>query len=530
MHRPDALVDAPEAAVGTTIVGPTSGAFDLKQRLDDLTGRITMYRLVLLGLGVIGVAAVVISATGDLTYSLGEIIVSAILLVSVTYVSNQIFAGMFAVRPHTESTFITAALLFFLFQPSTDSKALVAMAVAAIVASGSKYLLGVRGRHLFNPAAIGAVWVSLFGIGDAGWWVANPILVWVTLVVAALVLYRTRRLPLGALFVAIALVIIMARTLSDGADPSAAFQAVFTSYPILFFAGFMLSEPLTLPPLKWQQYLVAAVAAVIFSVPITVGSVFLGPEYALVIANLVAFGFGQRRGISLVLQKRTQLTADTFVFSFRPRKPVSFQAGQYLELTLPHKGADARGSRRVFSIASAPGDDESIRLAMKIPTNSSTFKRELARLRNGDALTATTVGGDFLLPKDPAIPLLMIAGGIGITPFLSQLQHRAAGPGNDGVVVVYAVGSPSDLSHVEELERSGATVIVSGPDDSRGLPASWRFAGPGRVDGAKLSRHVPDIAARQVFVSGPPAMVNAVRSGLRAMGVRKVKADYFSGY
>ena len=502
----------------------------MKQLLDDLTGRITMYRLVLFSLIAIAVVAVIISLTGDLTYSIGEMAVSAAVLLAVTYVANLVFAGMFAVAPHTPSSFITAALLFFLFQPSTDAKALVAMAVAALVASASKYLLAVRGRHIFNPAAIGAVWVSLFSIGYAGWWVANPILIWVTLITGALVLHRTRRLPLGLIFVVLAFAIIVIRSLSNGADFGDAVHTVFTSYPVLFFAAFMLSEPLTLPPLRWQQYLVAAVAAVVFSVPITIGSVFFGPEYALVIGNVVAFAFGQRRSIQLVLQRRTQLSPDTFEFAFTPRRPVNFQAGQYLELSLPHKGADSRGSRRAFSIASAPGASGTIKLAMKIPPESSTFKRELAALKRGHAVTATSVSGDFLLPRDPSTPLLMIAGGIGITPFLSQLQHRAGGPGNRDVVVMYAVGAPGDLNYVKELEKTGASVIVSGPDTAHGLPKDWTFAGPGRVDGAKLSAAVPDIKQRQVFVSGPPAMVNGIRTSLRSLGIRRVKADYFSGY
>ena len=502
----------------------------MKQFLDDLTGRITMYRLVLFSLIAIAVVSVVISLTGDLTYSVGAMALSAVVIVAVTYVSNLVFAGMFAVHAHTESSFITAALLFFLFQPSTDAKDLVAMAVAALVASGSKYLLAVRGRHIFNPAAIGAVWVSLFSIGYAGWWVANPILIWVTLITGALVLYRTRRLPIGLVFVVLAFAIIVIRSMSNGGDFGDAVHTAFTSYPILFFAAFMLSEPLTLPPLRWQQFLVAVVAAVVFSVPITVGSVFFGPEYALVIGNIVAFGFGQRRSIQLVLQRRTRLSPDTFEFVFTPRRPLNFQAGQYLELSLPHKGADSRGSRRAFSIASAPGSRESIKVAMKIPPKSSTFKRELAALQRGQSVAATTVSGDFLLPRDSSAPLLMIAGGIGITPFLSQLQHRADGPGNGDVVVMYAVSEPSDLNYVKELEKTGASVIVSGPDTAQGLPRDWTFAGPGRVDGAKLSATVPDIKQRQVLVSGPPAMVNGIRSALRTLGVRRVKADYFSGY
>lgn len=510
--------------------GRETGVVRLKQLLDDLTGRVTMYRLVLLCLVGMAVAAVLLSLTNHLTYSVGAIVLSAAVLTGVTYAGNRIFAGLYRVRPHTESTFITAGLLFFIFQPSTDTKALAAMAVAALVASASKYLLAIRGRHIFNPAAIGAVWVSVFSIGYAGWWVANPILVWLTLALALLVLYRSRRLPLGAIFVALALVIIVGRAMIDGADFADAFRSAFNSYPILFFAGFMLSEPLTLPPLRWQQYSVAVVVALLFSVPINIGSVFIGPEYALVIGNLLAFGFGQRRRIEMVLQGRTQLTPTTFEFAFKPARPIRFRAGQYLELTVPHPGADARGSRRVFSIASAPHPDEPIRVAVRIPQRSSSFKRALGGLRDGETVSATSVGGDFVLSRTARVPLLMIAGGIGITPFLSQLQHRAAGPGNQDVVLLYAASSTAELSYAAELERTGARVVVVGPPTPQGLPRSWSWAGSGRLDGALIAAAVPDVDRRRVLVSGPPAMVNGVKAALRGLGVRRVKADYFSGY
>ena len=107
-------------------------------------------------------------------------------------------------------------------------------------------------------------------------------------------------------------------------------------------------------------------------------------------------------------------------------------------------------------------------------------------------------------------------------PSTNDLKTRieAAIPGAEAEVV--------DLNGTGDHFR--ATVIASGPESDRGLPASWGFAGPGRVDGAKLSRHVPDIAERHVLVSGPPAMVNGIQGALRTMGVRRVKADYFSGY
>ena len=96
-----------------------------------------------------------------------------------------------------------------------------------------------------------------------------------------------------------------------------------------------------------------------------------------------------------------------------------------MELALPHAKTDARGWRRVFSIASAPGADR-VRFAIRMPERTSSFKAAMLELEPGTVVTGTSVSGDFVLPKDAAKPLLLVAAGIGITPFISQLEHLTA--------------------------------------------------------------------------------------------------------
>src|SRR5690606_36590573 len=104
-----------------------------------------------------------------------------------------------------------------------------------------------------------------------------------------------------------------------------------------------------------------------------------------------------------------------------------------------HSKTDARGWRRVYSIASAPGGH--VRFGVRLPERSSTFKRAMLSLEPGAKVTATSVGGDFVLPGDDS-PVLLVAGGIGITPYVS---HLAASTGRD-VALVYAISTPDDLA------------------------------------------------------------------------------------
>jgi len=500
----------------------------LKKRLDSVTGRVTMYRLVLLALGALTIVALVLSALGQLAYTLPQLLASLAVAVIVTVGTGILFALLFRTRPHLESSVITGVLLFYVLLPTVDPGQLLAIAIAGAIASASKYLLAVRGRHIFNPAAIGALVVTAAGLTYSGWWAATPYLLPVVAIGAFLVLYRTRRLGMGVIFIVIAAAIIVVRMMGTGSDFGSALSTAFTSYPLVFLVGFMLSEPLTLPPRRWQQFGIAALVAVLLAVPFNIAGVFFSsPQLALVIGNLVAFFFGQRRGIRLTLEKARQLTPTTWEFAFRPAKPVSFRAGQYMELTLPHGRSDARGSRRVFSISSAPGDGL---VTFAIKTGPSSFKRALLSLAPGAVVRGTSVGGDFALPSDPATPVLLVAGGIGITPFSSQLAEATALGHERDVVVVYTVSDATELAYADVLSSSGVRVVLLSPTAPESLPANWAWSGNGRIDRELLQTEVPDAASRRAFVSGPPGLVNDVRGTLRSLGAKRVTADYFSGY
>jgi len=497
--------------------------------LDQATGRVTMYRLVLVILAAIAAVSLVLAGLGQLSYSLPDLALSLVVTVVATGASSVLVALAFRAKPHLESAAITGLLLFFVLPPTREPAALGILALAAVIASLSKFVLAVRGRHIFNPAALGALVVTATGLTFSGWWTSTAIMLPFVAVGAFLVLYRTRRLTMGIVFIVLAAAIIVVRMVSTGSEIWPAIVIAFTSYPIVFLAGFMLSEPLTLPPRRWQQFGLAALVAVLVAVPFNVGTLlYSSPQLALVLGNLVAFFFGQRRALKLTLLSKRQLTPSTYEFSFQPAHPVAFRPGQYMELTLPHGRTDARGSRRVFSISSAPGRDAPITFAIKV--GPSSFKKALLALDEGSVIRGTSVGGDFALPSDPTTPVLLVAGGIGITPFTSQLENaRLNGHARD-VVVVYSVSDAAELAYADVLESSGVRVVLLSPNRPERLPSGWTWAGNGRVTRELIATEIPDAASRRAFVSGSPALVNSVRGILRSAGTKRVTADYFSGY
>ena len=502
----------------------------MKQMLDRVTGRFTMYRTVLILLLAITANAFVLSFVRVIFYTPLELLVSGAVAVGVSMGASTLMALAFRAKPHLESSAITGLLLFMILLPSLEADKLAFIALAAVVASVSKYLLAWRGRHIFNPAAIGAVVVTVPVLTFGVWWVGVPLLLPIVAISAFIVLYRTRRIEMGVVYLIVALAVYAVRWTMTGQGALAGIEAGLLSSFFVFFAGFMLSEPLTMPPLKRQQLGYAVTIALLSSLSFNIGPVHSSPQLALVVGNIIAFLFGQRRGIALTLVEKKQLTPTTWEFSFSPAHPVRFTPGQYMELTVPHRKTDLKGVRRVFSISSAPGEDAPITFALKVEGETvSSFKRALLDLATGSTVRGTLVAGDFVLPTAVETPLLFVAGGIGITPFASQLAHDHARGVDRDVVVAYAVSDPAELAYSDLLKKSAARVIITAPTKPARLPKGWIYAGP-RLTREVIEQHIPDAATRRAFISGPPSLVNTLRVILRRLGSRKITTDYFSGY
>ena len=509
-------------------------------RLDTLLGKYTMYRLILLVLAALAAYSLLLNALGWLTFGIPQMLVHLALCLGLTYASNRALAAMFHVRPHSESSLITGLLLYFLFWPSFMPMDVAGVALACVLASASKYALAWRGRHIFNPAAAGAFVAGLTGLNVATWWAATPAMLWLLVPGVLLVVYRTRKFLMASVFLLVATSIVTAELLQAGMTLGGSVWQTLAQRPLLFFVGFMLTEPLTLPPRRWQQLALAAVVGVVFAVPYNFGFIANSPELALLLGNLLAFLAGQRGGVKLTFAGSRALTPSTTEFAFEPSRPVRFVPGQYMELDLPHAKSDGKGRRRVFSLTSAPGS-ETVKFGVRTSEPLSAAKKALLALNPGDNVTATSVGGDFVLPRDSRTPVLLIAAGIGVTPYLA---HLASGAGRErDVVLLLLARSTEEIAYASELAASGARVIARIADGSAPPPfitdagaavasgTATNGSAPGaRLDGTTLKALVPDIADRTVYVSGSPASVASLRQAARKAGARRVRVDSFSGY
>lgn len=496
-------------------------------RIDRLLGRITMYLLVIGILSVIAVVALVLAFLDVLSIDPLALVASAAVLVAVTAGANYLLASIFRTHHHSSSGIITALLLLFVLQPTLDLVGLLGLAIAAVVAAASKYVIAWRGRHIANPAAVGALVVGITGLAFPSWWVGTGPLLPLVAVGALLILWRTRHLGMGLLYVGVSVAVIVVQFTINGLEFVPALSVALLSSPVVFTAGFMLSEPLTLPPRSWQRLTLSVVVALLANVHYSFGLYGNTPELALVVGGVLAFLLGQRRAVELDLVSRRQLTPTAWEFRFRPAAPVRFEAGQYLELTLPQSKPGLAGDRRVFSLTSAPGDPE-VTIGVRIRDEASSFKRALLALEPGTRVRATGIWGDFTLPRDPDAKLAFVAAGIGITPFVSHLA--SLGPRAAGAELLYSVKAASDLAYRDELAATGARVSVLSPDDPGELPANWAWLGSDDLSADVVHRAVPDARERHVYLSGAPTDVSQLRKALRRAGTRRIRTDVFLGY
>lgn len=231
----------------------------------------------------------------------------------------------------------------------------------------------------------------------------------------------------------------------------------------------------------------------------------------------------------LLAQQR--IAEDTGLFRFEKPAGYAFRAGQAIDLRLPalDEGVDG-GAVRTFSLVSAPGDGE---LAVATRLRDTPFKRALAALAPGAAVELGDADGDFALAPDDARPVVLLAGGIGITPFMSMLRDGAS-RGRE-LHLVYSNRRARSAAFLDELEalqrtRPGFRLTATLTDTDAITPA-WRGA-RGQIDRALLEDRIGVLPGRVFYVAGPPTMVEAMCALLAATGVAAadVHADEFFGY
>jgi len=505
--------------------------------VDRLLNKITMYRLVLYVLIAFLAIAVVFGAVGWLPYSPISIVLSTLVLLVACWLVNSIIADFLKVSTNFESVYITALILALIITPPKfapiDYGGIMFLVWASVFAMASKYVLAINKKHLFNPAAIAVVLTGLLFNQYASWWVGGnlPLLGFV-LVGGLLITRKIRRFDLVTTFGVVAVASIVLTSLQF--NPLVTIEKTFIHTSLLFFAFIMLTEPLTTPPTRALRIAYGAIVGVLFAPAIHIGSLYSSPELALVVGNIFAYTVSPKGKHAFVLKEKKEMGTDLYDFVFTTKNgPMPFRPGQYMEWTLAAKKNDDRGNRRYFTIASSPTERE-LHLGVKFYEPPSTFKRELFAMEPGAAIMGGGIAGDFTLPNDKRKKLAFIAGGIGITPFRSMVKYLSDKGERRDAVLLYSNRTMAEISYREVFDEAAKTAgirtiyAVTGAGEQTPEPNGHK----GRIDAALIAKKIPDYRDRMFYISGTHAMVSAMESILRDMGVPRaqIKTDFFPGF
>ncbi len=497
--------------------------------LDGVLGRLSTYRTVTVALLAVHATAAVLGRLGVLDVEAGALAATAGAATLGVLVIGVGACAVRGARVHTESAVITGLILALLLWPSLSLDGLVGAGLVGAAAGLTKAVVRARGRHLLNPAAAGALVAGLvvapvLGVAAPVWWVATPALTPVVLVAGLLVVRRTATGGVAAAYVVAYLAATLPRLLLGGAAPSDALGGVLLSHPVLFAACFMVVEPLTQAPRRPARLLVAGAAGALAGVPFALGPLSTSPELAIVVGNLLTALLAAPRAVRLEVVGHDVPGPGAHEVRLRPVRPLRWQPGQWVEVDVGRARPDGRGRRRVFSLV--PAGPDAVAVAFSMRERPSAFKSALAGAPVGTVVRATSVGGDFLLPADPRVPVVMVASGIGVTPFVSQIEH--AGPRDIVLVLVCPAGMPPP--YLRRLARTRARVVVVSPEPVEHLPPRWTWYRGTRLTPAALTSAMSDLPRRIGYVCGPPDLVRRARAVLRETGVRRVRTDTFTGY
>ncbi|MBR0662411.1 benzoate 1,2-dioxygenase electron transfer component BenC [Neoroseomonas oryzicola] len=210
-----------------------------------------------------------------------------------------------------------------------------------------------------------------------------------------------------------------------------------------------------------------------------------------------------------VLRGVERLSDTSLAFTLDRPVGLAFLPGQYVNLGVP--GTE---QRRSYSFSSAPGADTLSFLVRDIP--GGLMSGWLRAAEAGMAMEFTGPSGSFYL-RDVTRPVLFLAGGTGLAPFLSMLGRLAEAGCAQPLRLVYGVTNDADLVGLEELEAYAARL----PDFSFvTIVAAEGSAHPRK---GYVTAHVEPAWLNggdvDVYLCGPPPMVEAVRSWLGANGV-----------
>ena len=220
--------------------------------------------------------------------------------------------------------------------------------------------------------------------------------------------------------------------------------------------------------------------------------------------------------------ERIERTHTSVSYRFKMPEGLNFTAGQHMLVDLGNELAHP------LSLSNCPKEAKFIEFTKRM--TGSSYCDRLESLGKGETISVKGPFGKFCL-ADSSETLVLIAGGIGITPIRSILSCLEKNKGNIGtVILIYGNLNREDIAFRNELENLKIPDyhLVHVLSDTTGM----RNAYQGFINADIISKEVPKSTNAHYMVSGPPVMVEAIKKALATIDVTEdqIRTDIFLGY
>lgn len=198
--------------------------------------------------------------------------------------------------------------------------------------------------------------------------------------------------------------------------------------------------------------------------------------------------------------------------------PFNFLPGQFLQVEVePETGKPAR---RSYTIASSPTQRAYVEITVKREEHGVVSKILNEKLNVGDLLKVSGPFGSFTFTGSDAESIVLIAGGVGITPVMSVLRYLTDIAWNGEIFLLYGARETEEFvfrEDIERLERRHANLHVLA--SMQRSPGTVWLGPEGNLTKELVSSAVPRIVERRIHLCGPPPMMTSVQSILIELGV-----------
>lgn len=214
-----------------------------------------------------------------------------------------------------------------------------------------------------------------------------------------------------------------------------------------------------------------------------------------------------------LVQENQKITPSTLLLTLKrdeSERPLAFQPGQYASIGFERNGK--KSAVRCFSIVSSPTEQDRLQFSMRLRGH---FTTALSKLEPGDIVNVNGPFGGFVFDVDEDKTAVLMAGGIGITPFMSIMRFLSKLNADNDVVLLYSVQAQEDIPFGDELltiqhqHPKLKTIFVVGKGETDKLPQANVASGFISADLLDKVTH-GDYTSQRFFICGPPGFMKAM--------------------